>query len=323
MNWPSQEALFGKFRIYGSVGTVFIAGLIVLNLLSVPTIAAPALAQNAGELDSGTEFGAKYKSTYPRIIADANNPVTVQSEYHLYKPGDKVKVEGSVWIELIKQVYPFDLITVKITDGRGNVIAVEETDIDTAGNYATEFTLLDSAEEGTYTVESFIETDTDLLGIVKTITPVTLRSSASFAVASSDTHIVEYEDDDFDISIASNSSVQGFNFKQQEKRVEFLVEGNTGTMGVTEISIPSALLSGEMTVFIDQNIAVGNDIIIKSETDVTTTFEINYTHSIHRIEVAGTSVVPEFPMVLLIATLAIGSLIAATAKRNLPIFRRI
>jgi hypothetical protein len=313
MNWQIQDY----------IDTIFVTGLIIISLLSVPTISVPALAQNANESGNGIEFSTKYKSAYPKIIADAAKPVTVQPEYHLYKPGDRVKVEGSVWIELIRQVYPFDLIAVKVKDSKGNVIAVEEVDIGSEGNYATEFTLLASAEEGVYTVECAIEIKADLLGVVKTVTAAALQDSANFAVSSYDKHIVEYENNDFEVSIASNSNVQDFNFKQQEKKVEFLVEGNTGTMGVTEITIPTALLSGEMVVFIDQNIAVGYDVIIKSETDAATTFEINYTHSIHRIEVSGTNAIPEFPVTFLIVTVAIGSLIAVTARRNLSIFRWI
>jgi hypothetical protein len=91
-----------------------------------------------------------------------------------------------------------------------------------------------------------------------------------------------------------------------------MVEGNDGTTGVTEIRIPKAMLSGDMTVLIDQNIAVEDDVLLKSDTATETVLEINYKHSIHRVEVAGTNVVPEFPVAIVIMAITIGTMIVVS-----------
>ena len=72
--------------------------------------------------------------------------------------------------------------------------------------------------------------------------------------------------------------------------VVFRVEGETGTSGVTQVTIPKAMLSGEMTVMIDGQVVSfeSNDVIVVSDTSAETTFEINYAHSEHEMAVTGT-----------------------------------
>jgi len=77
--------------------TTAIAMLIALNLtLGVAFLStAPAFAQS-GSVGGSTQSQVSYKTSYPKVNADSNNSVTVQSEHRLYKPGDTVKVTGSL-----------------------------------------------------------------------------------------------------------------------------------------------------------------------------------------------------------------------------------
>ncbi len=258
-----------------------------------------------------------YSSTYPEVTADATKPVIVSVEHHLYNPGDGVMVKGSVWTEIVKRVDALDVVKIEVKDVNGNVVAREDANVDSDGSYSKTLSLLDSAGSGIYTIESRVELDADALGIVKTITSVALQSSVQFVVAEPEEHTVNAENHDFAVQLASNSGISNFEFNQQDKKISFLAEGNGGTIGVSEITIPKNLLSGEMTVLIDQNVAREEDVIVKSSTDDAATFEINYTHSIHRIEVAGTQVVPEFPVAWLAMSAAIGAVIAFTVWKRL------
>jgi len=97
--------------------------------------------------------------------------------------------------------------------------------------------------------------------------------------------------------------------------ITFKAAGETGTRGVTQITVPKAMLSGQMMVIVDGKAAASdsNDVIVTSDTSAETTFEINYHHSEHDVSVTGTNVVPEFPLATLVMAGAVGSIVAALA----------
>src|SRR5262245_6305955 len=97
--------------------------------------------------------------------------------------------------------------------------------------------------------------------------------------------------------------------------VAFHVEGKTCTRGVTQVTVPKAMLSGEMTVMIDGRAVSSdsNDVIVTSNTSAETTFEINYAHSEHEMAVTETNVAPEFPLASVVMAGAVGSIVAALA----------
>lgn len=63
--------------------------------------------------------------------------------------------------------------------------------------------------------------------------------------------------------------------------------------------------------------STSSDVILKSETQADVTFEINYSHSEHTVEVTGTNVVPEFPVVGAVMATAIGSMIVLASRFKL------
>jgi MG2 domain-containing protein len=268
----------------------------------------------------GANASASYKPSYPGERADDKRPFTVHSENHLYKPGEEVKVEGSIWSSLVDQIGG-DISTVKlnVTDNKGNLTAQKDASVDSNGNFSATFTLPQNASQGAYTIDAMIEVKADLLGTLSADVKSKLDASAKFEVISPNAFAVKVEGKDFEVDIASNSTVKNFEFKQQEKKVSFHVEGQTGTRGVTQITIPKALLSGEIVVSIDGKVVPpeSSDVVVISETDQGMTLEINYHHSEHTVEVSGTNVVPEFPLPVIGAIAAIIGVVAVMGRTRL------
>lgn len=277
---------------------------------------APAFAQSSsGSADATTDIQTAYKSSYPEASAGSDSSFNVQSQYHVYKPGDTVRVEGSM-SEDMKEQTEAESVTVKVADAQGEVVATQEAQVESDGSYSAEIALPADAEEGEYAVDSKIEVDATLLGLLSAEVVAKLESSSQFVIGSSSSFEVESEEGEtFEVEITSNSNVGSVEFKQQEKKVSFTVEGETGTQGAAEVTIPKAMLSGEMTVYIDGELvaAESNDVILKSETETDVTFEINYHHSEHTVDVAGTHASPEFPVSALVMAVAVGSIVAVVS----------
>lgn len=296
----------------------------IKRIMFAYTIAFSAILLFSGHPEparaSDASVETAYRSSYSVSAADITRPLTVNAESHLYYPGDRVSVEGNVWSEVISGVEALNLIKVEIKDGRDNVVAMSDAELNRqSGQYTTSLKLPDNASAGTYTLESRIELQADALGIVEAITSATLQSSVRIAVAEPNGYDVRIDNQTYSVEIASNSALNGFEFKQEEKAVSVFAEGSSGTTGVMEISIPKNLLSGEMAVFIDGSLVSNDQVLLKSDTETDTTFEINYSHSIHQIEVTGTNVVPEFPVVITMALVAaIGVIAIATRIIGVP-----
>ena len=307
-------------RIRSKTISVSVVSCLIAILVSATFALLPnaVSAQNANA-NITSNYNSSYKVEDPAVI----KPVTIGLQNHLYHPGESVQVHGSILMDVVTRIDALDLVKVEIKDNAGNVVARENATVNRAdGSYSSSLRLLESAPKGSYVAESRVELEADALGIVQAITSATLQSSIRFAVANPEEYNVSAERQNFTVSVASSSGINDFQFKQSEKRVSFFVEGEAGTEGVTEITIPKALLSGEMSVFMDQNLVKDDDVIVKSETDTATTFEINYHHSIHRMEVAGTNVVPEFPVASLAAITGVIGVIVALTRMKLSIFIR-
>ena len=104
-------------------------------------------------------------------------------------------------------------------------------------------------------------------------------------------------------------------FCKDEKKINFTVQGETGTIGYCNITIPCDLLGGPYTVIFD------NSMILKdynAPTNGTHAFiYITYNHSSHTIEIIGTTVIPEYPSPTIPPIFMLISLIATILlKRN-------
>lgn len=264
--------------------------LLISFLVSGIWTIRPALAQNA-----------ELQTSYSLDVPGVTKPLTIKVDQHVYQLGEDIVVEGSVWSEIIDNADATEVVKLELKNQEGNIVERKDAPVnDQDGNFETTIELLDSAGEGVYTLEAGLELGTDALGIIETITSAALRSSAQFTVSEPVDYAVNAEDQDFTVDIASNSEVDSFEFNQEEKKVAFVVDGDDGSAGFAEVTIPKNLLSGEITVFVDENVIAANDVVLESNTETEITLEINYHHSIHQVEIMGTNVVPEFPIVALV-----------------------
>ncbi len=109
-----------------------------------------------------------------------------------------------------------------------------------------------------------------------------------------------------------------------KKKVSVTVEGQSGTKGVSHISIPKDMVSGEMQVMIDGQVVANDQVVVTKHTEAETEVEVNYQHSVHTIDVIGTQAVPEFGTIAgLILAVAIISIVAVSARSKLSIMPRI
>ena len=148
-----------------------------------------------------------------------------------------------------------------------------------------------------------------------------LDSTTEFIVENPTAWAIKAGGHDFDVNITSDSDVTDVKFDEQAKKLSFGVQGETGTTGVTDITIPKSLLSGDLTVMIDGQVMASSDVVKTSDVQDETTLEINYHHSSHVIEITGTNAVPEFPISTVIMALAISSVIILASYGNMIIKR--
>jgi len=103
----------------------------------------------------------------------------------------------------------------------------------------------------------------------------------------------------YPVEAFSNNTISFLNFSQLSKEISFNVTGPTGTIGFSNMTIPKQLLDAPGTP------PIGSWIILLDGQDVTSTARIsgNSTHTFiylsyplttHKIEIIGTTVVPEF-----------------------------
>ena len=284
---------------------------------------------------------SSYMSSYAKLNPDSNNYVTAQTGYEIYKPSDSVKISGSIWTGLVNLVggaylatVPVssidgnsvtELVLVKLKDPNGNVVYTKETQVDNNGNYVVPVSLPDNAT-GKYSVESSLETKAGLISTLDVSTAAKLGSSTSFLVMTPDEFPVATKDGSFNVGISSNSTVSDFSFDSQSKTISFNVQGETGTRGVSDIVVPKSLLGGQIQVMVDGTLEPYNSagVVVVSDTPSETALEINYHHSMHTIQLIGTSAaempvssqaVPEFSsMAPIVLVVSIASLILVYPK---------
>lgn len=267
-------------------------------------------------MESSSEMNSHehYSMSYEKRSANSDDTVTIQTDRHLYKPGDQVSIEGSFWSGLISTVGGISTVSVQVTDNNGTVVYTGQSQVNADGDYSTKFQLPQNAKNGAYRVNIKADVNSDVLNSLTLKMQAGITSTTKFVVISPNAWAVKAEGKDFQVQIASNSSsVTNLNFDGQNKKLSFTVQGETGTKGVTQITIPKPMLSGDLTVMIDGQIMSQSDIIETADTSDSTTLELNYHHSVHTIDIVGTNAVPEFPLTSIVLVTSVSSLIALYA----------
>ncbi len=266
--------------------------------------------ENYHAASNENESYGHYNHEYEKISVNSDDEFTVQSERHLYKPGDNVTISGSLYSNLISSIGNVTTVSIQVADNDGKVVYSGKGQINATGEYTAEFVLPSDAKKGAYTVGVSTDVSVDVLNTLSPKAKNSLSSSTKIVVVNPNALKVKAEGKDFDVGIASNSTtVDNLNFDAQNKKLSFTVQGDNGTKGVTQITIPKSLLSGDLTVMIDGHVMTQSDVIETANNDTDVTLELNYHHSTHQIDIIGTNAVPEFSslsfLVLVFSVLAV------------------
>lgn len=326
-----------KYNVYAQYGS---RSSVAISTIQFGSEAGVNVTQNTSVTSSNnnatiSSSQTSYMSSYNKKSADSNDFVTVQTDHRIYNPNDQVMISGSVWSGLFQSVggaayldtVPIinsggntitELVDVQVRDSSGTIVSNQETQANN-GVYSVSVNMPQDAK-GRYTVESMIKTKAGLLGTLDASVLAKLGSSTDLEVINPVEFPISTTVGTYNVEISSNSTVTNLQFKPESKEISFEVGGETGTKGVTSITIPKAVLSGNVQVLIDGSVQSYNsgNVITRSDTSTQTILEINYHHSTHTIEVVGTQAaqpvtvsqtVPEFssmaPVVLAASILSI------------------
>jgi hypothetical protein len=275
--------------------------------------------ENSHATSSESESHEHYKDKYDKMSASSDDEFTVQSERHLYKPGDNVTIDGSLWSSLISSLGNVSTVSIQVADNDGKIVYSGNGTINANGDYSAAFVLPSDAKNGAYAVNVNADVSSDVLDTLSLKAKSGLSSSTKIVVVNPNAIKIKSEGRDFDVEVASNSTtLDNLNFDAQNKKLSFTVQGDTGTKGVTQITIPKSLLNGDLTVMIDGHAMAQTDVVETANTDTETTLELNYHHSTHQIDIVGTNAIPEFSTVAsLVLVVSLISMIVLSQIRRL------
>jgi hypothetical protein len=114
----------------------------------------------------------------------------------------------------------------------------------------------------------------------------------------------------YTVVVWTNSTLGTFDFGLYENQISFSVTGPTGTTGFCKIAIPEVLVGDDFSVCLNEELLVEGIDYTTTYNSTHTILDITYSHSLHRIEITGTTLVPEgsswlLPSSLLAATMVI------------------
>jgi len=121
------------------------------------------------------------------------------------------------------------------------------------------------------------------------------------------------------IPINTNSTMSDLTFNQTLKQISFTVTGTPGTSGFCNVTILIELLDGNFTVLIDDT-----PIDYTLTQNATHSFlYFTYSHGDHNVKIKGTTVIPEFPLAvvlplfMIVAIVTVVPSILLSRRRNL------
>jgi hypothetical protein len=122
------------------------------------------------------------------------------------------------------------------------------------------------------------------------------------------------------IQTTTNSKLLDASFNFTSKEIVIHLEGVQGSQGKSEFAIPADLLAGPYSVKVDGHTLPSDQVTVtQNKTDVT----ISFSHDLgaREIDILGGSVVPEFPVPVVVAALGIG--VALFVIRRLRLGQRL
>ena len=166
----------------------------------------------------------------------------------------------------------------------------------------TQITTLSATEGKSFEGEFVAPKDADYYFLAENLgeSDTTMTYSISFV---ENKHLVMYEGTRYDVTTVSNSNIDFLGFSQEDKQILVLMETPYLTPGFVNITIPRSLLDGPFDL--RGSITEYNH----TQSESASTFIIKTSNGTNDITIIGTTVVPEFPLPIILLTLALSSLI--------------
>jgi hypothetical protein len=277
--------------------------------------------QTTGLVTENTLGGENQTYTYSveteNVNEDASTEIVTCSEEKgsssrariaVYEASNNIVTTGAVCGTVTDGENPIEDAVVEISIPRLSVVASVSTLED--GSYA-----FSDIPEGCYMVKVSAEgkvSSTQNSVIIEAGQTLELDFELTENVASTTSHSITVNGQTFYVDVCSNSTISNFVFSEAAKKISFSVYATSGTAGFCDIAIPQALLGGPYTIEID-------GIEVEPETTFNgthTLIHIDYTHSVHIVEISGTSIVPEFSASTILLLLAFVTSSLAILKRK-------
>jgi hypothetical protein len=204
----------------------------------------------------------------------------------------------------------FILVVATFYNSTGHVVNV-------ADNYANPHTI-EAGETAPFTVSPNLPDLTPLIAYYALVAEsdefTSIPQLPSWPAVPTRDFEVDVGESTFHVHTHSNTSLSNFQFTQSTKELRFNVTGPEGTLGYCNVTFPTPLLGGPYVCYLDGGIVT--PVLTSNATHTSLYFE--YPLSTRTIEIVGTTVIPEFPVVistLLLLTMASLMLLFAKRKR--------
>lgn len=188
-------------------------------------------------------------------------------------------------------------IAPEVAEDRAEVLSLDEVLNVPAGNFekvlkVEETTPLEPGEkEYKYYASGIGLLRDEDLKLTKYVIP---EQPPTSAVLRSQPQSVKVVEDAIEVQVNSTSTISDFALDEENKKISFNVNGAGDADGMTEIYI-GKILEGPYTVTVDGEV-MDNVEVIQSGESATSIIKIAHSNDSRVIAVAGTNVVPEFPI---------------------------
>jgi hypothetical protein len=252
----------------------------------------------------------EHSNAYHLPQATSEVPVVSRTEQRAYAAGSTVSFDGAVSRDTVGDLRE---VVVEIIDSTNKSLLRKDVQVGSDSKFGSEMRLPESAGRGEYKL--CVKPKEGLFGRIIPGGPDSYCSPSVFVEQRRSFPILA-NGESFSVDIISNSQVSGVQFSGEQRRLALTVEGSTGTTGIVNIELSKRMLGGEYIIQIDgQPVTDSNRTIIKDKGD-NVMVEVNYTHSVHTIEILGATAIPEYPSSVVIFAIAITAVIALLTLRS-------
>ena len=127
-------------------------------------------------------------------------------------------------------------------------------------------------------------------------------------------HLIIADGIDFHVTTESNSTISNCQFNIGDKELLFNVAGTTSSYGFCKVTIPNELLGSPFNVTCDRQPV---SEVLSSDNGTHTWLQFTYPQSTNRIEITGTTVIPEFASAIILPIFMFFTLIAVTLAKKI------